>query len=310
MKKTILTVVAAAVCSVEAAVMYRGRLVDAEHPNAGARVLSGSKQMTFRFYDDSGLQQGEPLVRNVPLETNGMFTVFLDSPELSEALRQGKAVQVGLTVGDAANEIRPLRKLLPTVRAVQADAASGLSRGAKVDQMTAKSVEAEKLAVGGSLTVGGTIKPADKGFKSELALIYNVKIGEGSKLRAKDGSIVVLGEPELLTPNLAQGCPGVAAGDTIKDQNGKLVVAPAAGVATISCVESLKQSEVNGETWNVQDRGKYYASAFSPCCSVVQFCEKGEEIKVPAGWSWRPWNGEGKKMRFTVRFHPFVKQMD
>ena len=306
MKRTILAVVAAAACSVEAAVMYRGRLMDAEHPDAKVQCFGKSKKMTFRFYDDSGVRQGEPLVRNVPLETNGMFTVLLDTPELSNALREGKATQVGLTVGDAANEIRPLRKLLPTARAVQADAATGLSRGAKVGKMTATCVEAEELAVGGNLTVGGAIKPVGEGFVSTQT-VYKVRLGKKSKLRAKDGKIVVLDEPELLTPNLAQGCPSVKAGEVIKDPNGRAVVAPADGIATISCVESLKQAEVNGSApMDTQGRGKYYASAYSPCCSVVRFCKKGEEIKVPAGWSWQPWGGEDRGMRFTVRFHRFV----
>lgn len=291
MKRTILAFVAAAACSVEAAVMYRGRLVDAEFPDASQLTFSGSKKMTFRIYDDSGRQLGDPLVREVPLETNGTFTVLLDSTELAEALREGKATQVGLTVGDAANEIRPLRKLLPTARAVQADAATGLSRGAKVGKMSAAGfVETEKLAVGGNLTVGGGIKPAVEGAQFDR-VSYKVRLNEGSKLWMTNGAGKALGEAKLLTPDLAAGCAGVAAGETIKDPDGKAIVAPADGVATICCVETLKIGSF---------------TPYSPCCSVVQFYRKGEEIKVPDGWSWQPVDGGNEKKRFTVRFHPFV----
>lgn len=302
MKRMILAVIAVAACSVEASVMYRGRLVNAENPDAGQLVSSGSKKMTFRFYDDLGLQQGEPLVREVPLETNGMFTVLLDSPELTEAIRAGRATQVGLTVGDAANEIRPLRKLLPTARAAQADAAAGLSRGAKVGKMTAACVEAGRMAVGVNLTVGGAIKPVTKGMKLDQTS-YTVRMEAGSKLRMKDGTLAVLGEPILLSPDLAKGCRPVGAGDTTMGPGGTAIVAPADGVATICCVETLKTSEVNSSDGR---QGAYYATAYAPCCSVVRFYEKGRVISAPAGWSWQPTNKWNEEKRFIVRFHPFV----
>lgn len=293
-----------------AAVVYRGRLALAERPQE-IQSFSGTKTMTFRFYDDTGVQQGAAIVRDVPLERDGTFSVLLDSAELTENLEASRATQVGLTIGNAAKELRPLRKLLPMAQATEATRAAGLAAKAKVGRMTARDIVAKKLSVRGNLSVGGAIKPDDKdGTNGFDRVAYAVQLGEGAKLRSEIGGLCLLGEPIMLTPNFGSS-KAVRAGQPIPDSNGKPVIAPEDGIATISCVDSLSEADIadgNGHFNN--EVGDFFGSRYSANCLVVKFCRKGETIMVPDGWNWQPATSryirDAELKRFSVRFHPFV----
>ena len=270
--------------------------------------FSGTKTMTFRFYDDTGVQQGAAIVRDVPLETNGTFSVLLDTAELTENLQAGKATQVGVTIGSAAKEIRPLRKLLPMVQAAEASQAAGLAVRPKVGEMTARDVVTKKVTVGGDLTVGGAIRP-DDGTNVFDRVAYTVRLGEGAKLCAKDG-LRVFDKPKMLTPDYGASMT-VGPGQPIPDADGKPVVAPEDGVATISCVDSLSDADVADGNSFFPVEGGFFGSRYSANCLVVKFCRKGDTINVPDGWSWHQSTSSravqsAELKRFSVRFHPFV----
>lgn len=307
MKKAIAILVVLVVAwSGAAAVVYRGRLAHVERPQA-MQSFSGTKTMTFRFYDDTGVQQGAAIVRDVPLETNGMFSVVLDSTELTENLRLGRATQVGLTIGSAAKELRPLRKLLPMVQAAEASQAAGLAAKAKVGEMTARDVVTKKVAVRGGLTVGGAIRPDDGTNVFDL-VSYAVRLGEGAKLRTERGELRVLGEPKMLTPSY--GGNRVGPNEPIPDGDGKPVIAPADGIVTISCVDSLSEADISDGNSFFPVEGDFFGSRYSANCLVVKFCQGNEQIMVPKGWSWQPATSkfelDARRRRFSVRFHPFV----
>lgn len=265
MKQMILALLAAgAAWGTDAAVVYRGRLVNMREPQQNLS-LGGTKTMTFRFYNDDGVEQDLTIVQEVPLEADGSFTAHLDSTNLTKAIQAGTATQVGLTVGRAAKEIQPRRKLLPTVRATNAVTAGGLSRGATVDKMTAETLEATEVSVKGNLTVGGTIKP-EKATRFERTIGYAAKMADNGGVLALNGSARVFGEVKKLVEKKA------VAGE-------ELCTAPANGVAVICC----KNKIITGGfqyCWMIYGEG--------PNCSVVQFCHKDEPIKVPDNWSWEP----------------------
>ena len=266
MKQMILALLAAgAAWGTDAAVVYRGRLVNMREPQQNLS-LGGSKTMTFRFYNDDGVEQDLTIVQEVPLEADGSFTAHLDSADLTTAIQKGEATQVGLTVGRAAKEIQPRRKLLPTVRATNAVTAGGLSRGATVDKMTAETLEATEVSVKGNLTVGGTIKP-EKAARFERTIGYTAKMADNGGVLALKGTTRVFGEVEKLVETTGEA--------------GKLLAkAPANGVAVITCKDPIVPSKDFLVTWPLFGE--------SPNCSVVQFCRPNDDIKVPDNWSWEP----------------------
>ena len=267
MKQMILALLAVGVAwGADAAVVYRGRLVDMRDPQQ-TLTFGGTKTMTFRFYDDNGTERQElGLRQEVPLEADGSFTAHLDSQGLTEAIQAGTATQVGLTIGRAAKEIQPRRKLLPTARAAQAVTASGLSRGATVGTLTAETLEANKVSVRGDLTVGGAIKP-ENATRFERKIGYTAKMSDSGGRLALKGTTKVFGEVVKLVEN--------------KFKAGAVLcqAAPADGVAVITCKDPI-----------VGDPNQSSFGLFgeSPNFSVVQFCHEGEAITVPAGWNWAP----------------------
>lgn len=266
MKQMILALLAVGVAwGVDAAVVYRGRLVNMREPDRNL-YLGDTKKMTFRFYNDDGVEQQElTLEQEVPLAADGSFTAYLDSTNLTAAIQKGVATQVGLTVGRATREIQPRRKLLPTVRAAKAVTAGGLSRGATVDKLFTETLEANAVSVKGELMVGGTIKP-EKGSRFDQTIAHAVKMSEYGGSLALKGTADVFGNVERLAEK-----KGPAAGDV-------LATATADGVAVITCRDPVIPSE--GMSW--------WAFGESPNCSIVQFCRKNDPIKVPEGWSWTP----------------------
>ena len=265
MKQMILALLAAgAAWGTDAAVVYRGRLVNMREPQQNLS-LGGSKTMTFRFYNDDGVEQNLTIVQEVPLEADGSFTAHLDSTNLTAAIQKGEATQVGLTVGRATKEVQPRRKLLPTARATKAVTAGGLSRGATVDKLTTETLEANQVSVKGNLTVGGTIKP-EKAARFERTIGYAAKMADNGGVLALKGSARVFGEVKKLVEKKA------VAGE-------ELCTAPADGVAVIYCKDKI-----------VRKTGYNSYSLFgeSPNFSVVQFCHPNDSIKVPEGWSWAP----------------------
>ena len=266
MKQMILALLAAgAAWGTDAAVVYRGRLVNMREPQQNLS-LGDTKTMTFRFYNDDGVEQDWlTIVQEVPLEADGSFTAHLDSTNLTAAIQKGEATQVGLTVGRATKEIQPRRKLLPTVRATNAVTAGGLSRGATVDKLTTETLEAHQVSVKGTLTVGGPIKP-EKATRFEQTIGYAAKMADNGGVLALKGTTRVFGEVEGPFEY-----PGKKAGDV-------LCKAPANGVAVITCKDSMVKDNVT--TWSLFGE--------SPNCSVVQFCRPNDDIKVPDNWSWEP----------------------
>lgn len=265
MKQMILALLAVGVAwGADAAVVYRGRLVDMRDPQQNLN-LGPTKTMTFRFYDDNGTERQElGLRQEVPLEADGSFTAHLDSQGLTEAIQQGTVTQVGLTIGRAAKEVQPRRKLLPTARATQAVTASGLSRGATVNSLTAETLEADQVSVVGNLTVGGAIKP-------ENATRFERKIGYTAKMSDNGGRLALKGTTKVF------GAVVKLVEDKFK-AGAQLCQAPADGVAVITCKDPII----------VPGNQSFSVFGESPNFSVVQFCHNGEAIKVPAGWNWAP----------------------
>ena len=272
MKRMVLALLAmVAAWGANAAVTYRGRLVDMREPQKNLN-LGGTKTMTFRFYNDDGVEQSNlELRQEVPLESDGSFTAHLDSDALTTALQKGEATQVGLTVGQATREIQPRRKLLPTASAITAKIAGGLSRKATVGSLTSETLEANAVSVGGNLTVGGAIKPSGAGQRFEQTLGYTAKMADNGGVLALKGPARVFGDVVRLT----DGKNKYKAGDF-------LATAPADGVAAICCIDPIAINRQVGGGGFVVLNGE------SPNCSIVQFCRKGEDIKVPDSWSWEP----------------------
>ena len=273
MKQMILALLAAGVVwGADAAVVYRGRLADMRDPQQ-TLTFGGTKTMTFKFYNDDGVEQpGLDFRQEVPLEADGSFTVHLDSAELTAAIQAGTATQVGLTIGRAAREIQPRRKLLPTARAAQAVTASGLSRGATVGTLTAETLEANKVSVRGDLTVGGAIVPSVGGQRFNQTPGYAVKMSDQGGRLALEGYTKVFGDVVFL-------------GDKKYEAGKNLCTAPADGVAVIACKDRIIFQPGDSAQGRETSHSLY---GESPNCSVVQFCHQGEAIKVPEGWSWAP----------------------
>lgn len=280
MKQMILALLAAgAAWGTDAAVVYRGRLVNMREPQQNLS-LGDTKTMTFRFYNDDGVEQNLTIVQEVPLAADGSFTAHLDSAGLTTAIQKGEATQVGLTVGRATKEIQPRRKLLPTVRATNAVTAGGLSRGATVDTMTAETLEATEVSVKGNLTVGGTIKP-EKATRFEQTIGYAAKMADNGGVLALKGTTRVFGEVIKFEEKKAEA-------------GTELCKAPADGVAVIYCRDRIVRAS------NLPNSYSIYGE--SPNCSVVQFCRGGDGIKVPDGWSWEPPKDNNGKM--SVLYSP------
>lgn len=302
MKQMILALVAVGMaCGVDAAVVYRGRLADMREPRQNL-TLGGTKTMTFRFYNDDGVEQSNlELRQEVPLEADGSFTAHLDSDALTTALQKGEATQVGLTVGRAMREIQPRRKLLPTASAITAAIAGGLSRQATVGSLTSETLEANAVSVRGNLTVGGAIKPSVDGQRFEQTPGYTARMADKGGVLALKGPTRVFGEVVNL-------------GEKGYDAGNPLGTAPADGVAVISCIDPIIScSSESSEVRRVFGE--------SPNCSVVQFCRKDEAIHVPAGWNWAPplysddktlpdcFSPENKNPRtFRVHFYKFLNE--
>lgn len=294
MKRIILALLAVGVaCGVDAAVVYRGRLADMREPQKNLNLGEITKKMTFRFYNDDGVEQQDlRLVQEVPLESDGSFTAHLDSDALTTALRKGAATQVGLTVGQAAREIQPRRKLLPTASAITAEIAGGLSRKATVGELKTETLEANAVSVGGNLTVGGAFKPSGAGQCFEQTFGYTAQMSEPGGVLALKGPTRVFGKVVKLAEKA-----DCKAGDF-------LATAPADGVAVVSCKDPLDLIGCEGSIPH------YFGE--SPHCSIVQFCHRGDAIKVPDGWSWEPpvldeaKTDASKKRTFQVYFYKFL----
>ena len=266
MKQMILALLAVGVAwGADAAVVYRGRLADMRDPQQ-TLTFGGTKTMTFKFYNDDGVEQSNlELRQEVPLEADGSFTAHLDSQGLTEAIQQGTVTQVGLTIGRAAKEVQPRRKLLPTVRATKAVTAGGLSRGATVGTLTAETLEANKVSVRGDLTVGGAIVPSVGGQRFNQTPGYAVKMSDQGGRLALEGYTKVFGDVVFL-------------GDKKYEAGKNLCTAPADGVAVIYCRDRIVRASTLPNSYSIFGE--------SPNCSVVQFCHEGEAITVPAGWNW------------------------
>ena len=290
MKQMILALLAAGVAwGVDAAVVYRGRLADMRDPQQ-TLTFGGTKTMTFKFYNDDGVEQpGLDFTQEVPLEADGSFTAHLDSQGLTAAIQAGTATQVGLTIGRAAKEIQPRRKLLPTARAAQAVTAGGLSRGATVGTLTTETLEANQVSARGDLTVGGAIVPSVGGQRFNQTPGYAVKMSDQGGRLALEGYTKVFGDVAFLGEK--QGCK---AGDFLCN-------APADGVAVIGCSGPVFYS-----TPSVLCHGE------GPYCSIVQFCHQGDAIKVPDDWYFEPAgidsekSEDSKKKTFRVHFYKFL----
>lgn len=310
MKQIILALLAVGVAwGADAAVVYRGRLVDMREPQKNLNLGDITKKMTFRFYNDDGVEQQDLLlVQDVPLESDGSFTAHLDSDALTTALQKGEATQVGLTVGQATREIQPRRKLLPTASAITAKIAGGLSRKATVGSLTSETLEANAVSVRGNLTVGGAIKPSGAGRHFEQTPGYTARMADKGGVLALKSPTRVFGEVVNL------GEKGVKLGEKGYDAGDPLGTAPADGVAVISCIDPI----ISCSPQSGEDRRVF---GESPNCSVVQFCRKGEAIHVPAGWNWTPplydgdktlpecFSPENKNPRtFRVHFYKFLNE--
>ena len=272
----------------ESSVVYRGRLVRADNPQAECSFEPGTvKEMTFTAYDGAARFVCD-IRRTVSIEASGLFTVVLDDPRLQAAIANGTATEIGLRVGNA-KEIQPRRKLLQTPRVETAARAAGLARKATVGTLAANVVNSQNFCVNGSFTVGKEIRFADG--KPVKRLAYRVSPSAGNPLNVKtdkDGTVSVFGNARNLTPEYGDAKKAYRAGETI-------ATAPEDGVATITCTDSLPYLSVE------------YEISGSPCCSTVVFCKAGDAIKVPSGWRYEK-NGSSEGGHFAVRFHPFIKK--
>lgn len=281
----------------ESSVVYRGRLVNVDDPRAVCPFEPGAtKAMTFKVYGvapNGGTGWLFDIMRDVPIETNGLFTVILDHPDLQAAVTNGTATEIGLQIGNA-REIKPRRKLLPTPRTATAACAAGLARNATVGSLAAGVVTSQNFRVNGDLSIGKGIHAADG--KPVKRLSYRISPSADNLVKVKPsagGMVSVFGNAMELTAEYGFEHGGAEekwyqAGETI-------TTAPEDGVATITCSDSIPFDNYR------------YSQGGSPCCSTVVFCKKGDAIKVPSKWRCGM-NGAFEKRHFAVRFHPFIKR--
>ena len=275
----------------EAAIVYQGRLARngeaimvQEFPNGA------SKQLTFRVYGEQDAVWSTNMT--VAVATNGAFTAILDDPGLTAMVTNGLARQIGLSIGDA-KEIWPRRALLPLAAVQRAEVGARLVPKASVGTLT----ERKKLTCR-NLRVDGDIKIVGSAMTSRTDRVsYELpEIGDNETLRLKCGKgIHVFGPMQVLPLNNGGRASGGGA---------ELAEAPADGVATVICNETLEERDYENKRLMP-----------SPCFSVVQFCRKGDKICVPSNWKFDcttdtfapdPQRKYYESCSFKVQFRPFL----
>ena len=280
----------------ESSVVYRGRLVNAENPQAVCPFEPGAtKAMTFTVYDGAANRVCD-IMQDVPIEANGLFTVILDDPQLQAAVANGTATEIGLRIGNAKAEVYPRRKLLPTPRAETAARAAGLAKNATVGTLSANGGTVQNFRANGDLNIEKGIRSADG--KPVKGLTYRILPSKDTPVNI-NGTGSVFGKAMNLTSEYGRS-------EELRGTGEQITTAPEDGVATIVCTDSLPYERYDFPAG--AGPKNTYMGCGSPCCSTVVFCKRGDPICVPSGWECLNRDNVREKRHFAVRFHPFIKR--
>lgn len=228
--------------------VYRGTLTD----GSGKAPYSAptEKRMVFSVYDGSA--STTPLwrqtIENVTIDKDGTFDAVFGNSELDQYFLDGRAKYVGLQVGTADSEIRPRREFSSVACVSRATFAESLASGGRAGSLFASSIEAENvnasiLEVTGRVNASREAKVTVAPFSLQQSHTTRIERGKGVSVFAKDF--------EELKVDLGK----VHRGDV-------LCIAPAAGFAMI-------HQFGGGPNRNLV------------CPAVIQFCRKGDEIRLP-----------------------------
>ena len=136
-------------------VVYRGQL-----KANGQAPAAQTMPMTFRLYAKKNSGTASWTTNGVvAIDDKGLFQVALRGEGLAEAIDSGKANWIGISIA-GGKEHDPRQALLASPAAEKAVSAGSLADSPSVGTASVERVEADSLAVTGSLSVGGNVKMA------------------------------------------------------------------------------------------------------------------------------------------------------
>ena len=136
-------------------VVYRGQL-----KANGQAPAAQTMPMTFRLYAKKNSGTASWTTNGVvAIDDKGLFQVALRGEGLAEAIDSGKANWIGISIA-GGKEHYPRQALLASPAAEKAVSAGSLADSPSVGTASVERVEADSLAVTGSLSVGGNVKMA------------------------------------------------------------------------------------------------------------------------------------------------------
>ena len=136
-------------------VVYRGQL-----KANGQAPAAQTMPMTFRLYAKKNSGTASWTTNGVvAIDDKGLFQVALRGEGLAEAIDSGKANWIGISIA-GGKEHYPRQALLAASHADKAVTAGCLADSPSVGTGSVERVEADSLAVTGSLSVGGNVKMA------------------------------------------------------------------------------------------------------------------------------------------------------
>lgn len=188
----------AARASDDVQVTYRGRL-----QAAGAAPAAQTLAMEFRLYADKGSATPSwTMSTNVLVDAQGLFQVALRGDGLAEAIDEGRARWIGVSIA-GGKEQYPRQELLAAPQASKAALAGSLADSPRIGEASAGSVRADSLSTGTISVAGAASVPTE----SPLPMSVSAE-GDwaGSTLPAR-GDVRFFGraEPRVLDARPASG---------------------------------------------------------------------------------------------------------
>lgn len=137
----------------EIGIVYRGRL----QATSGS-VGTAARRIEVRLYrDEAGGVCKFAVTNMVRPDINGNFQIPLEGPAVNEAIANGEANYIGITIGENGREILPRSRVLAVPRAYHAKTAETLAPGASVHRLDAELVSAGTTAVTNSMRIRKSI---------------------------------------------------------------------------------------------------------------------------------------------------------